>query len=163
MPPLPLPEHSLALEGEEYDEGLPPPPWPSSDYPQMSVAAEERQVVVAIDRMMSELQLMRDSVTSSVTANTRPHSTPQSQNLPQSRRVPEQHDTLTYTWKPEHYSPISHSQPNMYQMDAGYSTRHPVRPDTRQSHPARGRQFSPVSATLEGEYKGPAPKIPLFV
>lgn len=42
MPPLPLPDDSLALKEEEYDEGLPPPQWPSSDNPPMSAAAEEQ-------------------------------------------------------------------------------------------------------------------------
>lgn len=76
MPPLPLQDDSLVPEEEEGDGELPPPPWPSSDYPPESAAVELQRVVIVIDRMMSELQLMTDSMTSSITAHTRPHSTP---------------------------------------------------------------------------------------
>jgi hypothetical protein len=164
VPPLPLPGDSLVLEEEEYEEGLPPPPWPSHDYPPAPAAAEEQRVVTVIDRMMSELQLMRDSMTSSVTAHTRPQSTPRSWNHPQPKQGPEQHHTRSYTPGPAPYMPISRPQPSMYRTDAESSTQYPARPDTSQPHPARGRQFSPASVTLGGgEYRGPAPRIPFFV
>ncbi|KAL0149827.1 hypothetical protein M9458_054875 [Cirrhinus mrigala] len=81
MPPLLLPEDSLMPEVEEAEVELAPLPWPSSNYPPNSAVVEEQRVVIVIDRMMSELQLMRDSMTSSITAHTRPHSTPRNLNL----------------------------------------------------------------------------------
>lgn len=87
---------------------------------------------------------------SSITAKTRPHSTSRSLNPPQPRRGPEQYDIQSHTPRPKPYSPISRQQPSMCHTEAGSSTQYPVRPDTSQPHPARGRQFSPVSVTLGG-------------
>ncbi|XP_067303718.1 uncharacterized protein [Pseudorasbora parva] len=163
MPPLPLPEDSLVTEEEEYDEGLPPPPWPPSDYPPISAVAEEQRVVIVLDRMMSELQLMRDSVMSSLTPHTRPYSTPRSLNTPQPRQGPEQY-VRSHTPRPEFYSPVSRPQLSKYHTDAGSSAQYQSRPDTSQLPPAQGRQFSSASATLGGgEYRGPSPKIPCFI
>ncbi len=50
VPPIPLPADSLALEEEEYDEALPPPPWPLSDNPPKSAVGEDQRVVIVIDR-----------------------------------------------------------------------------------------------------------------
>ncbi len=144
--------------------GAAPSAMASSDYPPESAAVEEQRVVIVIDRMMSELQLMRDSMTPSITAHTRPHSTPRSLNAPQPRRGSEQYDGWSPTLRPGPHSPISRPQHSMYHTNAGSSTQHPTRPDMSQPHPARGRQFSSVSASQGGgEYRGPAPKIPLFI
>ncbi len=106
VPPLPPPQDSLALEEEEYDEGLPPPPWPLSDNPPKSTVGEEQRVVIVIDRMMSELQLMKDSVSSSIAAHTHSHSTPWSLNLPQPRRGPEDYDIRSSTQRPNFTHPL---------------------------------------------------------
>ncbi|KAL1265253.1 hypothetical protein QQF64_003280 [Cirrhinus molitorella] len=85
----------------------PPPPWPSSDYPPKSAAVEEHRVVIVIDRMMSKLQLMRDSMTSSTLAHTRPHSTPRNPDLPLHGRGHERSDAWSPAPKLIPYSPIS--------------------------------------------------------
>ncbi|RXN34854.1 guanine nucleotide-binding subunit alpha-12 isoform X2 [Labeo rohita] len=163
MPPLLLPEDSLVPEVEEAEVELPPPPWPSSNYPPKSAVVGEQRVVIVIDRMMSELQLMRDSMTSSITAHTRPHSTPRNLNPPQPRRGPEQ-DEGSPTARPTLCSPISRSQPRTYHTDVGSLTQRSTTSNINRPQPARDRQFSPVSVTQGGgEYRGPAPKIPLFV
>ncbi|KAL0199428.1 hypothetical protein M9458_007968, partial [Cirrhinus mrigala] len=163
MPPLLLPEDSLVPEVEEAEVELPPPPWPSSNYPPKSAVVEEQRVVIVIDRMMSELQLMRDSMTSSITAHTRPYSTPRNLNPSQPRRGPEQ-DEGSSTARPTLCSPISRLQPRTYYTDVGSLTQRSTASNINRPHPARDRQFSPVSVTQGGgEYRGPAPKIPLFV
>ncbi|XP_052449737.1 uncharacterized protein LOC128011416 [Carassius gibelio] len=164
MPPLPVPDDSLVPEEEEGDGELPPPPWPSSDYPPGPAAVEEQRVVIVIDRMMSELQLMRDSVTSSITARTRPHSTDRSLNPPQPIRGPAQYDVLSSTPRAGPCSPISRPQPSMYPTNGRSSTQHPVRPDMSHPHATRGSQLSSESVNQgRGPYIGPAPKIPLFI
>ncbi len=161
VPPLPPPQDSLALEEEEYDEGLPPPPWPLSD---KSTVGEEQRVVIVIDRMMSELQLMKDSVSSSIAAHTHSHSTPRSLNLPQPRRGPEEYDIRSSTQRPKLYSPISRPQPSIYRRDEAFPTQYPARPHIQPPPPASGRQFSPMSAAPGvGEYRGPASKIQFLV
>ncbi len=163
VPPIPLSEDSLALDEEEYDEALPPPPWPLFDNPPKSVIGEEQRVFIVIDRKMSELQLMKDSVSSSIAAHSHLHSTPQSLNPPQPRRGPEEDDIRSSTQRPKLYSPISRPRPSIYRTDEAFPTQYPARPYTQPPPPASGRQFLPMSAIpAVGEYRGPAPRNSAF-
>ncbi len=72
IPPPPI-QGDFPARGkeDEYDDGLPPPPWPSNEPASMPPEGEERQMVTIIDRMMNQLQLMRDSAVSSSATKSR--------------------------------------------------------------------------------------------
>ncbi len=66
IPPPPIQGDFPARRKEdECEDWLPPPPWPSKEPMSMPPEGEERQMVTIIDRMMNQLQLMRDSAVSS--------------------------------------------------------------------------------------------------
>ncbi len=59
--PPPLLQGDFPARGkeDEYDDGLPPPPWPSNEPASMPPEGEERQMVTIIDRMMNQLQQLK--------------------------------------------------------------------------------------------------------
>ncbi|XP_073789994.1 uncharacterized protein [Danio rerio] len=163
LPPPPLSDDFALLREEECDDRLPPPPWPSSQYPPASIVGEELRVVTVIDRMMGELQLMRDNATSSITAHSRLHSTPHDSGRPMPSRRHEQYGAQSWLQQPESFPPIINSQRRTTHVEEPVSHFQP-RPHQHRPNSYQGRQFTPVLTTLSGgDYKGPTPKIPLFV
>ncbi|KAL1265549.1 hypothetical protein QQF64_003576 [Cirrhinus molitorella] len=127
VPPLPASEVLVKPEEKDAEINLPPPPWPSSHYPPESVVVEEHHVVTVIERMMSELQLMKDSMTSRFTAHTYPHSTQRRQNYPQPSGS-SWNETKPLLQQPELYTSTSGRPLSMHPASAGPSTQSQVRP-----------------------------------
>ncbi len=141
---------------DEYDDGLPPPPWPSNEPASMPPEGEERQMVTIIDRMMNQLQLMRDSAVSSSATKSRLSSTPE---RPPFRKT---HDTPTQ--RSQCYPPFTGCPSVMDWAESGPSFQCLPRPHMRQRTSFRDLPYQPSSAAVEKkEYRGPAPKIPLFI
>ncbi|XP_073782539.1 uncharacterized protein [Danio rerio] len=159
---MPVAEAPLMPEEENEEVDTPPPPRPSSNYlPEPTV--EEHRVFTAIDRMMSELQLMRDRMTPNRIAQTHPHSTHQSHNSPHHSRGLE-HNTWCQTQQSgPNISSFGHP-PSMHSTSRGPLPQPRVRPYMSQPQNARSREQSWVSTCQSGgEYRGPAPKIPQFI
>ncbi|XP_052405908.1 uncharacterized protein LOC127951863 [Carassius gibelio] len=162
MPPLATSDDFQASEIEEPNEELPPPPWPTPEYPSIFAVGEEMRMINVLDRMMSELQLMKESVASNVLTPTHSHSTPRVVGPSQTRGGFDQYNAKVCTPRPATYSTVSHPPP-VYHSDVGSARRSGVRPGMNQSYPTQSTHFSPGSVTLGGEYRGPTPKIPLFI
>ncbi len=157
VPPPPIQDDFPARRKEdEYDDGLPPPPWPSNEPVSMPPEGEERQIVTIIDRMMNQLQLMRDSAVSSSATKRRLSSTPE---RPPFRKT---HDTPTQ--RSQHYPPVTSCPSGMDWAESGPSFKCFPGLHMSQHTSFRNLPYQPSSAAVEEkEYRGPAPKIPLFV
>ncbi|XP_052415143.1 uncharacterized protein LOC127959801 [Carassius gibelio] len=159
VPPPPVKDHFPARrEEEEYDDWLPPPPWPSAEPPTMPPEGEETQMVTIIDRMMKELQLIRDSAVSNSATRSHLSSTPK---RPPARKF---HEPQPLTHRPHFYSPGISSPPVLDSARSGPLPKHVPGPHMSHYTPSRDIPYQPLSAMVkEKEYHGPAPKIPLFI
>ncbi|XP_057186686.1 uncharacterized protein LOC130552431 [Triplophysa rosa] len=148
--PPPSRPDDFQLGEEEEPEELPPPPWPPFEPHPMPTRVEEHRVITVIDRMMRELQLMRDQAVSEAPANDIQHS---HQRDPSSYRLRNEHwDARPRPQRSGSFSPMSHTE------------QFPTRVDMSHPHRARGLPQSPGAMSLgRGGYQGPAPRIPLFV
>ncbi len=157
IPPPPiLGDFPLRGKEDEYYDGLPPPPWPSNEPASMPSEGEERQMVTIIDRMMNQLQLMRDSAMSSSATKSRRSSTPE---RPPFRKT---HDSPTQ--RSQCYPPFTGCPSGMDRAGSGPSFQCLPGPHMRQRTSFRDLPYQPSSAAVEEkEYRGPAPKIPLFI
>lgn len=143
VPPPPIKDHfPTRREEEEYDDWLPPPPWPSAEPPSMPPEGEETQMVTMIDRMMKELQLIRDSAVSNSATRSYLSSTPK---RPPARKF---HDTQPLTHGSHFYSPGTSSPPVMDSAKSGPLPKHVPGPHMTHRTPSQD---------------GPTPKIPLFI
>ncbi len=122
----------------------------------MPTEGEERQMVTIIDRMMNQLQLMRDSAVSSSATKSRLSSTPE---RPPFRKT---HDTPTQ--RSQYYPPFTGCPSGMDWAESGPSFQRLPGPHMRQRTSFRDLPYQPSSAAVEEkEYRGPVPKIPLFI
>lgn len=159
VPPPPLKDHFPTRKEEgEYDDWLPPPPWPSAEPPSMPPEGEETQMVTMIDRMMKELQLIRDSAASNSATRSHLSSTPM---RPPARKL---HDTQLLTHWSQYYSPGTSSSPVMDSAKSGPPPKRIPGPHMSHRTPSQDIPYRPSSAIVkEKEYHGPTLKIPLFI
>ncbi|KAL1255454.1 hypothetical protein QQF64_013515 [Cirrhinus molitorella] len=154
--PPPIQDDFQAQRGEdEYDDSLPPPPWPSNEPMSVPLVCEESQMVTIIERMMNQLQLMRDSAVSSSATKSRLSSTPQRPPARELLDTPPQ-------WS-RYYSPVASGPSGTDWAESEPSFK---RLPTNMGQRSSFRHLAPQpssAAVLEKEYRGPTPKIPLFI
>lgn len=115
-------------------------------------------MVTMIDRMMKELQLIRDSAVSNSATRSNLSSTPK---RPPARKF---HDTQPLTHGSHFYSPGISSPPVMDSAKSGPLPKHIPGPHMTHRTPSQDIPYQPLSAMVkEKEYHGPTPKIPLFI
>nr|XP_055064967.1 uncharacterized protein LOC129447318 [Misgurnus anguillicaudatus] len=156
IPPPAMTDDYSAMDEDEYYRDPPPPPWPTAEYPPMPRRdQEEHRVITIIDRMMKELQLMRNQTVLSTPAHARQHSAPQDSSQYKESRAPGYAQPRPQ--RSEYHLPTTNTGVRSY-------AQFPAQADTSPPHCSSGLPYSPGSMSLgRVQYQGPAPRIPLFV
>ncbi|XP_073770437.1 uncharacterized protein [Danio rerio] len=164
MPPPPVqPDFPAQPEVEEYDNWAPPPPWPSAEV-LAPPEREEKDMVAIIDKMMNDLQLMKESAASRLTSKGHLASTPMRTEPLHFRKASQPNAIQSQPRRSHHYSPVAGSPHVIDHFEPAIPPRHSARPHVVQRASSQYLPYQSSSVRFEEkEYRGPAPKIPFFI